>query len=80
MVYAYIWERHNGLPRSLRLCERCSQHCVEDERVSYMVFDCDAYMMSLYVIGIDRPLFDQCSNGDPQLTGLWYLPCWMQYG
>jgi hypothetical protein len=25
----------------IRLCERCSQHCVEDEY--HMVFDCDAY-------------------------------------
>jgi hypothetical protein len=32
------WERHNGLPRSLRLCERCSQHCVEDEYRSLLLY------------------------------------------
>jgi hypothetical protein len=58
------WERHNGLPRSLRLCERCSQHCVEDEY--HMVFDCDAYES---IRDRHRPLFDQGGTGDPGLVG-----------
>jgi hypothetical protein len=35
------WENRIGVPRSQRLCERCSQHCVEDEY--HMLFECDAY-------------------------------------
>jgi hypothetical protein len=35
------WENRNGVPRSQHLCERCSQHCVEDEY--HMLFECDAY-------------------------------------
>ena len=35
------WERGGSLHRSDRLCERCTQGCVEDE--FHLVFECDAY-------------------------------------
>jgi hypothetical protein len=35
------WEGRFGVPRPQRLCERCSEQCVEDEY--HMVFECDAY-------------------------------------